>query len=295
MIDLIVPTKLKIHSILLFVTFIYGANYTVAKIAMPAYLEPFGFILLRVTCGTLLFWIFSYFTGTEKVHKRDLGLLFLCGIFGVATNQMLFFSGLNLTTPINASVIMTTSPIAVMITAYFLGKEKITWLKIVGVLVGALGAFLLITKDGASLNKGTFLGDLLVLINGASYAVYLVIVKPLMARYKATTVIKWVFFFGWLIIIPFGTNQFLDVQWATIPMYVWLSIVFVIVMATFLVYLLNVWSLKFVNSSVVGIYMYLQPVFATIVAISVRHDPLDFTTIAYSLIIMTGVYLVSKK
>jgi len=125
---LIVPNKIKIHAVLLFVTLIYGANYTVAKIAMPDYLEPFGFILLRVTCATVLFWIFSYGMGSEKIRKGDLALLFLCGLFGVAINQMLFFKGLNLTTPINASVIMTTSPIFVLLTAYVLGKERLTFL-----------------------------------------------------------------------------------------------------------------------------------------------------------------------
>lgn len=293
--DLVVPSKIRIHGILLLVTLIYGANYTVAKIPMPEYLQPFGFILLRVTAATSLFWLFSYFTGTEKVHKKDLGLLFLCGIFGVATNQLLFFKGLSLTTPINASVIMTTSPISVLLAAYFLGKERLTLIKIAGVIVGAIGAYLLITKDGVTLGKGTFLGDLLVLINGASYAVYLVIVKPLMAKYKATTVIKWVFFFGWLVIIPFGVQEFALVDWGSLPPIVWFSIVFVIILGTFTVYLLNVWSLKFVNSSVVGIYMYLQPVFATFIAFLVRGDQLDWMTAVYSLVIMLGVYLVSKK
>lgn len=290
-----VPSKFKIHSILLFVTLIYGANYTIAKIPMPDYLQPFGFILVRVSSATLLFWLFSYFTGTEKINRKDLGLLFLCGLFGVATNQLLFFKGLSLTTPINASIIMTTSPISVLLAAYFLGKERLTFLKIIGVFVGAIGAYLLITKDGVTLGKGTFLGDLLVLINGASYAVYLVLVKPLMAKYKATTVIKWVFFFGWLMVIPFGFQEFSMVEWAELPDKVWFSIIFVILLGTFTVYILNVWALKFVNSSVVGIYMYLQPVFATFIAFLVRGDQLDWLTAVYSLIIMLGVYLVSKK
>jgi len=290
-----VPKKLKIHAVLLFVTLIYGANYTVAKIAMPDYLEPFGFILLRVTCATILFWAFSFGVGSEKIKKRDLGMFFLCGLFGVAINQMLFFKGLNLTTPINASVIMTTSPIFVLLTAYVLGKERLTFLKILGVAIGATGAYMLITKDGISLEYEGFLGDLLVLINGASYAVYLVIVKPMMAKYRASTVIKWVFFCGWLIIIPFGYEELIIASWSSFPDYVWYSIAFVIVGATFTVYLLNVWSLKFVNSSVVGIYMYLQPVFATFIAILARGDELDWLTAAYSLIIMLGVYLVSRK
>ncbi|MDX1629332.1 MAG: DMT family transporter, partial [Fulvivirga sp.] len=136
---------------------------------------------------------------------------------------------------------------------------------------------------------------LLIFINGASYAVYLVIVKPLMAKYKATTVIKWVFLFGLIIIIPFGFREFAEVNWQYLPGMVWFSIAFVILGATFTVYLLNVWSLKYVNSSVVGTYMYLQPVFATIIALIVRGDKIDVQTTIYAIIIMLGVYLVSKK
>lgn len=290
------PGKIKIHSVLLFVTLIYGANYTVAKFVMPEYLQPFGFIVFRIACATLLFWLLSAITGADKIKSRkDFGLLFLCGLFGVAANQLLFFKGLSMTTPINGSVIMTTSPIMVMIVAYALGKESITTKKIIGVLVGAVGAYLLITKNGVSLSKGTFLGDALILINGSSYAVYLVLVKPLMAKYKAITVIKWVFLFGGILAFPFGIGELSVVDWAVIPVTVWLFIAFVIIAATFLVYLMNVWTLKFVNSSVVGSYIYLQPVFATLVAVIFRDDQLDVLTVLYSLIIMLGVYLVSKK
>ncbi|QSE97861.1 DMT family transporter [Fulvivirga lutea] len=289
------PKNIKVHSVLFLVALIYGANYSIAKIALGVYLEPFGFILLRITAATALFWIVSWLTGPDPIKdKKDFYLLMASALFGVATNQMLFFKGLSMTNPINGSVIMTTSPIMVMLVAYLLGREKLTVMKIVGVLVAAVGAYLLLTKDGISLNEGTFLGDLLILINGTSYAVYLVIVKPLMAKYTAITVIKWVFLFGIIFTLPFGYEQLSIVNWSVISTNGWLSIVYVIFGATFTVYLLNVWSLKHVNSSVVGIYIYFQPVISTIVAISFRGDELYLTTVAYSLLIMIGVYLVSR-
>ncbi|MEQ8245092.1 DMT family transporter, partial [Fulvivirga sp.] len=275
---------------------IYGANYSIAKIALPEYLEPFGFILLRIVCATVLFWLFSLTQEREKIKCRaDFMLLIICAIFGVGVNMLAFFHGLSLTNPINASVIMTCSPIMVMITAYVLGKERLTRLKIIGVLIGALGAYLLLTKDGVSLSNGTFMGDLFILVNGSSYAVYLVIVKPLMAKYKAITVIKWIFLFGAIFTLPFGFTELSEVNWAVIPTEAWLSIGYVVFFSTFAVYLLNIWSLKFVNSSVVGIYIYLQPIISTLVAVSFRGDHLDLLTVLYSLLIMVGVYLVSKK
>jgi drug/metabolite transporter (DMT)-like permease len=200
-----------------------------------------------------------------------------------------------MTNPINASVIMTVSPIMVLLTAYVLGRERLTPLKIIGVLVGALGAFFLVTKDGVSLSQGTFMGDLFILVNGSSYAIYLVLVKPLMAKYKPITVIKWIFLFGSIFTIPFGFSELAAVDWTVIPMDGWLSIGYVLFFATFVVYLLNIWSLKFVNSSVVGIYIYLQPIVSTLVAVSFRGDQLDLLTVLYSLLIMVGVYLVSKR
>ena len=289
------PKNLKVHSALFLVALIYGANYTIAKIALGVYLEPFGFILFRIIGATILFWIFSLFTVNEPIKDRkDFYLLLASALFGVALNQMLFFKGLSLTNPINGSVIMTTSPIMVMVVAYFLGRERLTLLKIIGVILGGLGAYLLLTKDGVSFEGGTFLGDLFILMNGTSYAIYLVIVKPLMAKYNAITVIKWIFLFGIFFTLPFGFGQLSEVNWTIIPWEGWSSIFYVIIASTFIVYLLNVWSLKFVNSSVVGIYIYLQPIISTLIAVSFRGDILDATTVLYSLLIMAGVYLVSR-
>ncbi len=296
MIVLVVPNKFAIHAALLLVAIIYGANYSIAKIALPEYLAPFGFILLRITAATVLFWLFAFSGKNEPIKSRDdFWLLVAAAIFGVGANQLLFFKGLSLTNPINASVIMTASPIMVMLTAYVLGKERLTALKIAGVLVGAMGAYLLLTKDGVSLTKGTFLGDLFILMNGTSYAIYLVIVKPLMAKYKPITVIKWIFLLGIFIAFPFGFEQLMVVDWRALPINAWLSIAYVVVGSTFTVYLLNVWALKFVNSSVVGINIYFQPIISTLIAVSFRGDALDWPTVIYSLIIMVGVYLVSQR
>lgn len=295
MIVLVVP-KIKVHSALFLVAVIYGANYSIAKIALPEYLQPFGFILLRILTSTLLFWLFSLTQEHEKIKGwADYKLLIICAIFGVGINMLAFFYGLSLTNPINASVIMTFSPIMVLLTAYMLGKERLTPLKIVGVLVGALGALLLVTKNGVSISQGTFIGDIFIIVNGSSYAIYLVLVKPLMATYKPITVIKWIFLLGSIFTIPFGFNELVATNWSIIPLDAWLSIGYVLFFATFVVYILNIWSLKFVNSSVVGIYIYLQPIVSTLVAVSFRGDQLDLLTVLYSLLIMVGVYIVSKR
>ncbi len=289
------PRMLWVHLALLFVTFLYGANYTIAKYALPEYLKPLAFISIRLLSGTILFWGLSIFQPKEAISRADHWLLFRCGLFGAALNQLLFFEGLSRTSPIHASIMMTMSPIAVILIASLMGREYLTRRKVIGTLIGFTGAVLLLTRYGVSLDEGTFTGDLMILLNGTSYAIYLILVKPLTQKYKPFTVLKWVFLYGALIAVPFGIPQLADVAWSALPTSAWLSIGYVVFATTFTVYLLNAWALQYVNSSIVGIYIYLQPVFATFVALSLGKDHLEIQTVLFASIIMMGVYLVSKQ
>jgi drug/metabolite transporter (DMT)-like permease len=166
---------------------------------------------------------------------------------------------------------------------------------VAGITLGFSGAIALIIHEGISLENDIFLGDVFIFLNAMAYGTYLVIVRPLMQRYSALTLSKWVFLFGMLMVTPFGMNQALAVSWATLPTEVWLSIAFVIVATTLVVYALNAWTLKFVKSATVGSYIYLQPVFATIVAILLEKDTFDPQKLIFALLIFCGVYLVSKS
>ena len=284
------------HLALFTANLIYGINYTVAKEVMPDYIEPLGFILVRVTGAVVLFWLCYTLFYYEIVKKGDLLKLAICGLFGVAINQMLFFEGLNLTTPINAAVIMVTNPILVLLFGIFLATERFNTKKGIGVALGALGAIVLITNGSqVSMNNEHFWGNIMVFINASSYAVYLVLVKPLMQKYKPITVISWVFLFGILFVIPFGWSDFQAIQWATMPYDILWRIAFVVIGTTFLAYLFNIYGLKTLNPSTVSTYIYLQPVLASIVAIIASSDSLDITKISSSFLIFLGVYLVSHK
>ncbi len=253
---------------------------------------PNGFILLRVCSGALLFFLFHRLFVNEKVEKKDLGLIALCGLFGVAINQLCFFNGLKLTSPVNASLIMLTTPILVLIASSIYIKEKITIYKVIGIIIGAAGATLLILgNDNNPTNQSNIWGDLLILINASSYAIYLVLVKKLMKKYNPTTIVKWVFLFGVLYVFPFGIGEFVKTDPASFPMQIWLSITFVIFGTTFLNYLLNAKALTIVNPSVVSAYIYLQPLVATIIAILFSGFKLDKFTISSSILIALGLYI----
>jgi len=287
-------SNLKAHLALLGANVIYGLNYSIAKDVMPAHILPFGFIFCRVLGALGLFWLVHSFK-YEKVAKQDFLLLAVCGFFGVAANQLMFFYGLNITTPINAGIIMTSNPILVLVASAIILKNKITKTKLAGIFLGISGALLLLLfKTDFSFGSDTLLGDLFIFLNALSYGVYLVIAVPLMRKYNPITVIKWVFTFGFVFVLPFGWNQFTEIEWNAFSSDIWLKFTFVIIGTTFLAYLFNIYGLKKLNPSVVSTYIYLQPLLATVFAIWAGKDSLDWIKIVAAILIFSGVYLVSK-
>ena len=285
--------NIRAHVYLFIVNLFYGIGFTVSKMVMPQYIHPFGTILIRVAITTTLFFVLHRFWINEKIEKKDLLLLAACGLFGVVINQELFFLGLSITTPINASLIMIMTPVLVFVISFFLSHESVTWQKILGLVLGSAGALLILGGKGFSFNSGTVWGDFLILVNATSFAIYLVIVRPLMKKYHPLTVIKWVFFFGLIPVFFFGLGQFNQVDWTNLPPQIWACLAFIVICTTFFAYLLSILALRSVHSSVVGAYIYLQPVVATIISISLGRDHITLEKVVSAMLIFSGVYLVS--
>lgn len=292
---------IKSHLALFVVNLMYGANYVVAKGLMPTVIGPNGFIFLRVAGAAVLFWLL-FSTKFETVSKKDLLRLACCALFGVAINQLFFFNGLMRTSPVNASIIMTITPILVFILSLFILKEKPTSLKISGLIIGAVGSTLF-TLLGANVGDSSLFGDLLIFANAASYALYLVLVKPLMAKYKPLTVITWVFTFGLIYVSlwPYSTAEFAAVDAAALTTNALLRFVFVVVGVTFLPYLLMVYAMKRVSPAISSTYIYLQPLLAAgfiylFWLLGLENYTQDFSIgkILAALLIFVGVYLVIR-
>ena len=282
------------HIALIIVNLIYALNYTIAKDVMPEYIQPSGFILLTVIGGSILFFLTYLFFVKERVKKKDFFRLMLCGLFGVAINQLFFFEGLNLTTPINAAIIMTISPVLVIITSAIIIKEKITVRKIIGIFLGLIGACILILNSGdISFENDFFTGNILVLINATSYAIYLVLVKTLMKRYNPITVMFYVFIFGLIFVLPFGIDEIQKIDLTTFNEEIYLKIGFVVICTTFIAYMFNAFALKSLNPSVVSVYIYLQPLLASLIAIALNSDSLSLVKILSAIFIFSAVFLVS--
>jgi len=275
---------------------IYGVSFTVAKEVMPLYVQPFGFILLRVLGATLLFWSVGIFLKKEKIEVKDYPRLFLAAVFGIALNQLAFFKGLSMTTPINASVIMVCSPIIVLIFSSFLLNEKATKKKLLGIFIGLFGAVILIVfgKD-TGLATNASLGNLLVLVNASSYALYLILIKNLTKKYHAITLAKWLYLIGLIMVVPFGFSELSMVEWNSMPMPILLRIGFIIVFTSFLTYMFNLFAIKELKPTTLSIFIYLQPVIASSYALMVGSDSLNFIKIAATVLIFIGVYLVTRK
>ncbi|MGB0896985.1 MAG: DMT family transporter [Flavobacteriaceae bacterium] len=274
----------------------YGVTFTFANDVIDGgYIKPYGFILLRLLGATTLFWLFGFLAPKERVAKKDYLVFCAAAFFGVALNMLTFFKGLSYTTPIHASVIMVVVPILVLIMSAIILKEKVTSLKIVGVVLGLSGALILtLYGKSAVATDNILLGNFLVFINAVSYSIYIIIIKQLTSKYHPFTFIKWLFLFGLLMVIPFGYSELSAVQWGTFLPYTYFSVAFVIVAATFGTYILNPLALRQLKASTVSTFLYLQPVIAGIFAILMGSDTLNATKLSAAALIFIGVYLVSK-
>lgn len=278
-------------------TLIYGVTFTVAKEVMPMYIKPFGFILLRVGGATAVFWLLGLFVKAKSIEKSDFKRIVAAAFFGVAFNMLTFFKGLSYTTPINASVMMVSTPILVLIFASIILKEKLIKRKILGVIIGLIGAVILIvygSSDDANA-KNMMLGNFLVFINAASYAMYLVIVKKLIEKYNPIVFVKWLYLFGLLFVVPFGISELSEVQWQLMPTSIYLKAGFVVLFTTCITYLFNLFALSKLKPTTVSVFMYLQPVIASIYALIVGSDSLNMVKISATLLIFLGVFLVTKQ
>jgi drug/metabolite transporter (DMT)-like permease len=298
----LIKNTTKAHVALLGANVIYGANYVIAKGIMPDKISPNAVVFIRLACCTFLFWLIKFLFVKEQIKSRDLLRLALCGLLGAAANQLLFFHGINLTSPIDASIIMTITPVIVLIFSLFILKEPITKPKILGISIGGIGAILLILYGNKAIGTSSFLGNLFVFLNACSYGLYLVVAKTLMKKYHTITVISWVFLFGFIYVFPFGINDVLTTNFEAFNLNTYLVLGYIVLFTTFFAYLFNVYALNYLSPSVNSSYVYLQPAVSFgIVSISayvfLNNDyaqDINLIKIVSCLLIVLGVYIISR-
>ncbi len=289
--------KTTAHLALLFTNLFFAINLSAAKHLTSLELaKPFGLNVVRVGASVILFWLLFLLKPTSaKIEKHDRMRFVLCALTGIAINQLLFLKGLSLTYPIHASLLMLTTPILIVFIAAWFLKEKIGIFKIAGLVLGITGAAVLILAKGGTANKDEVIwGDILIITNAVSYTIYFILVKPLMLKYNAVMIMRWIFTIGLVMILPFGWNEFTAIQWSNFTTIDFTTMALVVFTGTFLAYLFNVYGIKILGASAAGFYIYTQPFFATFIAMIFLNEKLELYKIAAAVLIFTGVYLANK-
>jgi drug/metabolite transporter (DMT)-like permease len=294
-----VPSRLPAHAALGAVAIFYGLNYFIVKPVFQAGMDPFAVLAIRCIISSACFWVYHRIAVRERIRdKRDFARLLLAAIFGISINQVFFLSGLANTTRVNASVLMILTPVFVFMAAWVLREERFQWRPFWGLVISFCGAFaLILSSTGQSFQIGgaTIGGDVMIMVNAASYGLYLVIVRPLLLRYNTFTIIMWIFLLGSVPNILLGIQPLMETPMAAFDAEMILRIGFLIVFATVAAYWLNAWAMKRLPSSAVGIYIYVQPVFVTLGSAAWGLGEVSWLTVPFIFLIFAGVWLVTGR
>lgn len=290
----------KGHASMFGANVMWGLMSPISKLIMAGgVISPLVMTDLRIGGAMTLFWFTSFFQKPEHVKHKDLVTLFFAALFAVVFNQGSFIFGVNLTSPADASIITTSMPLWAMVLAAYILKEPITRKKVLGIACGAGGALLLIlgsqpnSQNVSSANNMTIIGDLLVLFAQFCYAFYIVFYKDFVNKYSLITIMKWLFTYSFICILPFSARDLIATQWKDLTSEIIWGIAFVVIGATFISYMLIVIGQKNLRPTVAGMYNYIQPLVACVVAICLGMESFNIVKIIAIMLIFSGVYLVT--
>lgn len=288
-------TALKAHIAVLFTNIFFAVNYSLVKYISPSLVGPYGLNIIRVAVSLCLFWLVWSFGKTgASIQKKHIPRFILCGLMGVAINQMLFIKGLTMTSTIHASMLMLCTPLLITLFAFFILKETVTVIKVLGLFSGIAGATLLIMNKESS-GTASLTGDLLIICNAIAYAFYFILVKPLMEIYHPLHIIRWVFTIGFIMILPFGWQQFDAVNWSLFTWNDVAALLMIVICGTFLAYSFNIYGIRHLGAGTTGSYIYTQPVFTAFIAVFFLGEKLNFEKGLAAILIFSGVFLVGLK
>ena len=290
--------RIKAHLALIGTNIFFAINFSAVKYLINnQFIQPFGLNFIRMLFTTLLLWAL-YFVNPVKITVKKIHYkrFLICALLGIVINQLLFIKGLSMTYSIHASLLMLTTPIFITIIAAFILKEQLHKFKIQGLLLGVSGALILVlARKAVGTGSNIFWGDIFVIVNAICYSCYFILVKPLMKRYSAMSVIRVLFTMGTIIAMPVCWNQFVAIPWSHYSVLAVGILLLIVIGGTFFAYTFNLYGIKYLGASVSGAYIYTQPFFATIIAMIFMNETLDVYKIIAAVFIFTGVYLVTKK
>lgn len=278
---------------------IFGLNIIACKnVANSGLVPPFCLFTIRALGATLLFWTTSFFLPQEKVEKSDMFRIFLASMLGLFLTQIVFLEAITITTPMDASIIATLTPIMTMFIAAFYLKEPITVKKVVGVLISFCGVMYLIlnsTHETGGIEKSAPLGIFFMVLNGLFFALYLGIFRPLTVKYNVITFMKWMFLFSLLAGLPFSAKEMVQMDFASFSTELVLNLAYVVLFATFISYFLIPIGQKLLRPTIVSMYSYVQPIVAACLSIYLGMDELSWQKVLAAVLVFVGVAVVNKS
>ena len=288
---------LKAHLAMLAAAVAWGLMAPIGKAAMEAGISGLMMANMRMLGAAVCFWVTSFFTKEEKVNPHDLLMLFFASMLGIVFNQGCYTFGLSLTSPVDASIMTTTMPIVTMILAALFLKEPVTPKKVIGVMMGSLGALALIMSNAgvAQHGGGSVLGDTLCVIAQTSFALYLTIFKKLISRYSVITLMKWMFTYAAICFIPISYHDFAATDLTALSAKVWYEAGYVVFFGTYIAYILMLVGQKTLRPTVVSMYNYVQPVVGSSVSVIIGMATFGWVKAVAAICIFTGVYIVTQS
>jgi len=286
--------RLKAHISLFIATLLFGGNYWVSKILIDV-LNPHQLVFLRTFGATILFAFVYFLQARPRLNMREILRLFIAGVFGIVINQLLFFSGLQYVSPVDTAIIHVSNPIIVLVLSLIFLHTKLSKEKIAGIFVGAIGASILVLyQKELVFNPDSIKGNLMILGNTTAYAIFLVIMKPILKKYDTITTMFWVYLFGTILITPYTFHDVQAIQWQQLWGWPTVSLFYIIAMVTFGAYFLIIFALGRLSAPVVSFYIYLQPLITVIIATIIGVESLNWVNTMAAGLIFFGVYLVNR-
>jgi drug/metabolite transporter (DMT)-like permease len=283
------------HLALIAVQIFFATWPIVGKLALRT-LPAVALVGFRVAGASLVLIVLARVSGNLlPIERQDWPLLVVSSALGLILNQWLFVKGLSITTAINATLLSTSIPISTLVIGMFLGTDRTTWRRMLGIALAAAGVLYLIGPGRSDFSAATRVGDLLIVANSLCYGAYIAVSKDLVRKYNALTVITWIFIIGSVATIPPGLISLSQIQLSNVSWKVWIEVAYIIVLPTAITYYLNAWALARVPPSTVAVYIYLQPLIAFVVAPIVLGETLGARALISSLLIFVGVFIVTRS
>ena len=283
------------HLSLILCNIVWACDYPFYNLVLGRYISPMAMVSASLVIAALWSLTPLLWEKSEKIDPADrLKIFGAAMLMGVARKLCMMF-GLANTSPIDGSIISTSTPLIVLFLSAIVGVERMSKTKTIGLLLGMVGAIaIIVSSNHSSHDSSSVEGNLLILTSACVSAAYMVWFKRLVGKYRITTLLRWIYCASAIVMLPIGAHDIWTTDFAVMDTKIILASLFVLIVPTYIPNLLLNYSLRVVAPTVTSIYAYIQPVVAIALAVAMGLDRPHLDTLLFAVIIFVGVGLVVK-